>query len=208
MSNNYANLSNAFGGEAGAAERCAARLLAIRDRLAPIRSRKADDRLLLATWNIRDFDSNKFGFGPRRPETYYYIAEMIACFDLVAVQEVNRDLSALDKVMRILGREWDYIVTDTTAPPSGNDERMAFVYNREKVWFRKIAGEIVLPDGQLIVSEKAVKAAKDVPKRCPPPWRSSSSSRAVLSWSRFSRAGSVSASAPCTSFTVRIQAGN
>ena len=63
--------------------------------------------------------------------------------------------------MRILGREWDYIATDTTEGPGGNEERMAFVCNTEKIWFRKIAGEVVLPDGQLVVSPKKVKAPKD-----------------------------------------------
>lgn len=165
MSNNYAGIRRSLKGEA--AGRCAARLLAIRKRLEPVRRRRSDSSLLLATWNIRDFDSNRFGFGPRLPETFYYIAEMISCFDLVAVQEVNRDLSALERVMGILGREWDYIATDTTEGPGGNGERMAFVYNTEKVWFRKIAGEIVLPDGQLVVSRKRVKPPRDQPEAEP-----------------------------------------
>lgn len=59
--------------------------------------------------------------------------------------------------MKILSREWDYIVTDVTEGTGGNQERMAFVFNTEKVWFRKIAGEIVLPDGQLIVSTSTKK---------------------------------------------------
>jgi endonuclease/exonuclease/phosphatase family metal-dependent hydrolase len=158
MSNNYAGLRRGLKGESGAAKRCARRLLAIRKRLEPLMTRKSDSSLLLATWNIRDFDSNKFGWGPRLPETFYYIAEMIACFDLVAIQEVNRDLSALLTVMSILGREWDYIVTDTTEGSGGNAERMAFVFNTEKVWFRKVAGEVVLPNGQLIVARKKVRA--------------------------------------------------
>ncbi len=141
--------------------------MAIRERLAPIRNRRSDSSLLLATWNIRDFDSNKFKYGPRRPETFYYLAEMIACFDLVAIQEVNRDLRPLETLMKILGREWDYIATDTTEGPGGNEERMAFVYNTEKVWFRKIAGEVVLPEGQLVVSPKKVKPPKDQPQAEP-----------------------------------------
>ncbi|MDM0114160.1 endonuclease/exonuclease/phosphatase family protein [Variovorax sp. J22R133] len=156
MSNMYAGLRRDIEDETDRT-RCADRLLAMRSRLAPLKARKTDSNLLLATWNIRDFDSNKFKFGPRLPETFYYLAEIISCFDLVALQEVNRDLAPLDHVMRILGREWDYIVTDTTEGPGGNQERMAFVYNKEKVWFRKIAGEVVLPDGQLIVSPKKVK---------------------------------------------------
>lgn len=162
MSNYYAGLEKALADEPGAAQRCAERLIAIRKRLEPLRVRKSDDSLLLATWNIRDFDSNKFGWGPRRPETYYYLAEMMACFDLVAVQEVNEDLAPLRRLMRILGREWDYIATDVTEGRPGNGERMAFLYNTEKVFFRKIAGEVVLPDGQLVVAQKKVKA-KDQP---------------------------------------------
>ncbi|MDF2621120.1 MAG: endonuclease/exonuclease/phosphatase family protein [Xanthobacteraceae bacterium] len=166
MSNNYASLKRDLQSEPGAAERCAARLLAIRQRLEPIRRRKSDGALLLATWNIRDFDSNKFGWGPRRPETFYYLAEFVSAFDLVAIQEVNEDLEPFRRLMRILGREWDYIVTDVTEGPSGNRERMAFVYNTEKVWFRKVAGEIVLPEGQLVVARKKVKP-KDQPDIAP-----------------------------------------
>jgi endonuclease/exonuclease/phosphatase family metal-dependent hydrolase len=160
MGNNYAGIRRAFGKDVEGARHCAQRLLKIRERQTDLRKRKHDSSLLLATWNLRDFDSNKFGFGPRRTESFYYIAEMISCFDLVAVQEVNRDLSAWEKVMGILGREWDYIATDTTEGPGGNNERMVFVYNTEKVWFRKIAGEIVLPEGQQIVARKKVKDAE------------------------------------------------
>jgi hypothetical protein len=163
MSNMYSRIYRDFSKDDKGAKQCAERILKIRARLAPLRDRKCDATLLLATWNIRDFDSNKFGFGPRRAESFYYIAEMISCFDLVAVQEVNRDLSALERVMAILGREWDYIATDTTEGPGGNGERMAFVFNKEKVFFRKIAGEIVLPDGQQIVAQKKVKTPKDQP---------------------------------------------
>lgn len=44
-----------------------------------------------------------------------------------------------------------------TEGSGGNGERMVFVFNTEKVWFRKIAGEVVLPDGQLVVARKKVK---------------------------------------------------
>ncbi|WP_018896460.1 endonuclease/exonuclease/phosphatase family protein [Rhizobium sp. 2MFCol3.1] len=165
MANNYAGLRSTFNDDPAAGRRCAERLLSIREQLEELRSRKNDRSVLLATWNIRDFDGNKFGWGPRLPESFYYLAEMISCFDLVAIQEVNENLKPLERVMKILGREWDYIVTDVTEGPSGNGERMAFVYNTEKVWFRKIAGEIVLPDGQMVVANKrvTVKGQKDVP---------------------------------------------
>ena len=165
MANNYAGLRSTFKDDPVAGKRCAERLLFLREHLKDLRETKSDGSLLLATWNIRDFDSNKFGWGPRLSESFYYLAEMISCFDLVAIQEVNENLKALERLVKILGREWDYIVTDVTAGLSGNGERMAFVYNTEKVWFRRIAGEIVLPDGQMVVARKrvTVKGQKDLP---------------------------------------------
>lgn len=180
MSNKYTGLKALQKANPEAAKRCASRLLEMRKSLAPIRKRKSDSSLLLATWNIRDFDSNKFGFGHRLPETFYYLAEIISSFDLIAVQEVNRDLSALHKVMGILGREWDYIATDSMVGAGGNDERMAFVYNTEKVWFRKIAGEIVLPDGQLVVSRKKAKASKKGAAEEEPPAEELAKAKAVF----------------------------
>ncbi|MEC7934074.1 MAG: endonuclease/exonuclease/phosphatase family protein [Pseudomonadota bacterium] len=161
MSNNYAGMRQAFGGDTMARRRCAERLRAMRPSLAPLHARRSPTSLLLATWNIRDFDSNKFGYGPRLTESFYYLAEIAGCFDLIALQEVNRDLGALERLVRILGRQWDYIVTDATEGAGGNGERMAFLFRSDKVWFRKIAGEVVLPDGQLVVSPKAVKPPKD-----------------------------------------------
>jgi exonuclease III len=115
-----------------------------------IPKKRLDANLLIATWNIRDFDSNKFGHGPRLDESFYYIAEIISAFDLVAVQEVNKDLKAFNRLMYILGPQWDYITTDVTAGSSGNQERMTFVFDTRRVSFKNIAGEIVLPKNKLI----------------------------------------------------------
>ena len=42
----------------------AERLLRLRGQMrAEIPARSVNDTLLLATWNLRDFDSNKFGHG-------------------------------------------------------------------------------------------------------------------------------------------------
>jgi Endonuclease/Exonuclease/phosphatase family len=126
------------------------RLLALRRQLsAEVGAHKTTDSLLLATWNIRDFDSNKFGHGPRLPESFHYIAEVVSWFDLVAVQEVNRDLAALHKLMGLLGRDWDYLVTDTTEGSGGNEERIAFVFDRRRVTFRNVVGEVVLPGSRI-----------------------------------------------------------
>jgi hypothetical protein len=106
-------------------------------------SKNVDDTLLLATWNIREFDSTKYG--ARCAECYHYIAEIVSHFDLVAVQEVRGDLEALGRLLRLLGGWWKYIVTDVTLGKAGNDERLAFLYDSRKVAFDGLAGELVLP---------------------------------------------------------------
>ena len=109
-----------------------------------IPQRSMDKTLRLATWNIREFDSP--AYGPRIPDSFYYIAEIMSRFDLVAVQEVRRDLSALRRLMELLGYSWKYLVTDTTEGDPGNDERLAFLYDSRKVRFSGLSGELVLPD--------------------------------------------------------------
>lgn len=100
--------------------------------------------LLIASWNIREFDSPKYG--ERIVDAFYFIAEILSHFDLIAVQEVNEDLRALDRVRDLLGSWWKYIVTDVSAQGGGgNGERMAFLYDSRKVTFDGLAGEIVLP---------------------------------------------------------------
>ena len=104
---------------------------------------KNDGTLLLATWNIREFGGPKFG--GRTTDAMYYIAECMSRFDLIAVQEVRADLTALRDILRILGRQWDVLFTDVSYADSGNFERLAFVYNTAKVSFTGLAGELVLP---------------------------------------------------------------
>lgn len=164
MSLIYAGMRREFGSDQAGLQRCAERLLVLRQGMAEVRAQRSDDSLLLATWNIRDFDDNKFKFGPRKLESFYYLAEVISSFDLVAVQEVNRGLGPLRQLMAILGGGWDYIVTDATEGSGGNSERMAFLFDKDKVFFRKIAGEVVLPEGQVIVAlDEAALPPEDVP---------------------------------------------
>ncbi len=124
--------------------------------------------LRLATWNIREFDSGKFG--SRLDESYYYIAEIMANFDLIAVQEVNDDLYALERVMGLLGSEWKYIATDVTQGSAGNNERMVFVFNSSKVWFNDIAGELSIPKGDKIAfpHEERIQFEDELEIKLPP----------------------------------------
>ncbi|MEM9234771.1 MAG: endonuclease/exonuclease/phosphatase family protein, partial [Pseudomonadota bacterium] len=115
-----------------------------------VTARTSEHDLRLATWNLMHFGGG--GAYWRGTDALLYIAEIIDHFDLVAIQEVKEDLTQLDELVRhFLGPEWDYIVTDTTGGDLGNEERMAFLYRKGKVRFAKLAGEIVLPEGQTIV---------------------------------------------------------
>jgi endonuclease/exonuclease/phosphatase family metal-dependent hydrolase len=122
---------------------------------AEIPPKDAEDNLLLATWNIRDLGKagGGFGYGERLPESYFYIAQILARFDFIAVQEVN-ELWAWEEVMDALGPHWGFIASDVTEGVSGNGERLVYLYDKRKVTFRDIAGEIVLQPSTLI-SENA-----------------------------------------------------
>lgn len=132
-------------GEKVSGRRTAEGLLRLKEGFeeAAIPTRDASDSLLLATWNIREFDSSKYG--ERGQESIYYIAEIVSRFDLVAVQEVNENLAALETLMRYLGGWWKYLITDVTEGTRGNRERMAFVYDSRKLSFGGIASEVVIP---------------------------------------------------------------
>ena len=124
--------------------RTAERLLELREALErEIPERNIAGTLLLATWNIREFDSPSYG--DRSDEPLYYIAEIIDHFDLVAVQEVRDNLDALERLMGFLGSWWKYLLTDVTEGTPGNRERMAFLYDSRKVRFGGLAGEVVIP---------------------------------------------------------------
>ncbi|UCE26822.1 MAG: endonuclease/exonuclease/phosphatase family protein [Candidatus Coatesbacteria bacterium] len=140
----------------GERPRVAGKLIALRDEIKKqcVPPRTASDTLLLATWNVREFGRRRPKYGRRIPESFYYIAETISAFDIVALQEVNEDLRDLKKVMGYLGHEWDFIATDITEGRSGNRERMTFVYDTRKVSFQNVAGEIVLPETKLVAGEK------------------------------------------------------
>jgi endonuclease/exonuclease/phosphatase family metal-dependent hydrolase len=126
-----------------AGKRTINKLLELRKALDEIPERSQNSNLLLATWNIREFDSTKYG--DRTEESYYYIAEIIDRFDIIAVQEVREDLRALDKLMDILGGNWQRVFTDITEGTAGNGERMAFLFDTRKVKFSGLMGQVVLP---------------------------------------------------------------
>jgi hypothetical protein len=134
-------------------------LIALRQQLdEEVPPKNAESDLLLATWNLRDFaKDDRRGWGERFPESHFYIAEVLSRFDFVAVQEIN-ELDEWEKVTRILGPSWDWIATDVTEGTGGNGERLTYLYDKRKVWFQNIAGEIVLPANLLITASMKPKS--------------------------------------------------
>ena len=116
----------------GESQNVAERLLRLRTRLKKeIPERNVNRSILLATWNLREFGRND-KYGKRLDESVLYIAEIISRFDLIAIQEVNLNLGDLQTLMKLLGNWWEYIVTDVTPGPSGNQERIAFILSSPK----------------------------------------------------------------------------
>lgn len=102
----------------------------------------------IATWNIREF--GKDNYGGRSFEELHYIAEIISNFDIIALQEIRADLSEFKHLLRYLGTSWSFIATDVTDGSAGNQERMVFLYNSDRVRFCNIAGELTLKEGSKI----------------------------------------------------------
>lgn len=108
--------------------------------------------LLIATWNIRAFGSLTRKWtatgndSPKRDlRGLRYIIEILSRFDVIAVQEVVGDLRALRDTMKFLGDDWSFLMTDITAGDKGNNERMAFIFDRRRVQPSGLAAEIVIP---------------------------------------------------------------
>ena len=117
---------------------------------------KSNDNLLIASWNIRSFasltrkwtasasDSPKRDFRGLRA-----IIEILSRFDVIAIQELKGDLRALRDTLRFLGDDWGFLMTDVTLGDEGNDERLAYMFNRTRVQPSGLAAELVVPPDRL-----------------------------------------------------------
>ncbi|WP_369265180.1 endonuclease/exonuclease/phosphatase family protein [Streptomyces sp. R35] len=70
---------------------------------------------------------------------------MIRRFDVVAVQEVRGNLRALRYLLKVLGEDWGFILTDVTLGRDGNNERLAFLFDTRRVKPSGLACELVVP---------------------------------------------------------------
>ncbi len=132
-------------------------LVALRADLdARIPSKQMDRNVLVATWNLRQFGgltekwASESGDTPQRDlQSLLAIAEIIAHFDVIAVQEVRADLKAFRHMLKAMPPTWQFLLTDVCRGDAGNGERMAFLFDTRKVALSGLACELVVPKEQL-----------------------------------------------------------
>ena len=119
------------------------------DRSPP--PKQLDRNVIIGSWNLREFGrvtqrwTARDGDSPKRNiGDVWCIAEIVSRFDVIALQEVQNDTTALELLMDILGRDWGLLVTDVAAGDAGGSERLAFVFDLRRVRLTGLAGEVVL----------------------------------------------------------------
>lgn len=131
----------------------AAELTAVRDTLdTTIPAKRLDDNLLIATWNLRAFGdlTEAWKSGPddspkRDLRALRIITEIVSRFDVIALQEVRGNIKCLRHMLKALGGHWAFLLTDVTRGTSGNDERMAFLFDTRRARSSGLACELVVP---------------------------------------------------------------
>ena len=113
--------------------------------------KQIDQNLIIGTWNLRHFGdfypewTDNPGSPKRNLRAMAIIAEIVRHMDVLAIQEVKRELNCVYQLLDWLGPDWGMIVTDVTEGDPGNSERLAFIYDSRRVSPSGLAGEIVLP---------------------------------------------------------------
>jgi len=130
--------------------------------------KRAGENLLIATWNIKAlarvtkrWTSTESDSPKRNLQDLCCIATVISHFDVVALVEIKRELEALRFLMAILGSKWGFIVSDVTEGTGGNSERLGFIFNLDRVRPSGMAGELVIPDDELKLSDAVLREQFD-----------------------------------------------
>ncbi len=99
---------------------------------------RIDGSAVVASFNIRKLGSLREPGGDRgRDEaTMKFLRDVCRSFDLLAIQEVMPDTTALRKLRELMGKKYGLVASDTTGTfpgDPGNPERHAFIYNTDLV---------------------------------------------------------------------------
>ena len=122
--------------------------------------RDVDRNILIATWNIRSFGGltekwrSRANDKPRRNwRGLHAIAEIVSRFDVVAVQEIVGNLGALRTLIKTLGPNWSFLITDVNLGDGGNNERAGFVFDQRRIQLSGLAGELSAPVDEDVLAE-------------------------------------------------------
>lgn len=100
---------------------------------------KSMDKLLLGTWNVANLGSQD-----RWDDHYQLIAEILSWYDVIAIQEVNDNLTGLRHVLSWLPDYYRTVFSDK----AGNNERAAFLYDTRKIQLMEKVGEVAFPPSE------------------------------------------------------------
>ncbi|MGV6801780.1 MAG: endonuclease/exonuclease/phosphatase family protein [bacterium] len=138
-------------------------LKAALDAQIPVK-REVNRNILIATWNIRAFGgltekwvSSKADSPKRNYRGLQSIAEIISRFDVIALQEIVGDLKSLRTLIKTLGPNWNFLLTDENRGGKGNGERMGFLFDTTRVQLSGLAGELAAPDDPVFLEKLSSK---------------------------------------------------
>jgi endonuclease/exonuclease/phosphatase family metal-dependent hydrolase len=97
---------------------------------------RTQDTVLVATWNIANLGAQE-----RRDQDRSLIAEILSWFDLIAIQECRESFGDLFDLQHKLPQAYRVLMSDA----SGNDERLVFLYDEDKLTALEEIGEIAFP---------------------------------------------------------------
>ena len=97
---------------------------------------RSAETLLVATWNIANLGAQQ-----RRDQDFTIIAEVLNWFDIVAVQECRDNYLHLEMIRQKMPANYRFLMSDA----AGNSERMAFLYDSQKLGLLEEVGEISIP---------------------------------------------------------------
>jgi len=109
---------------------------------------RRDDSVIIGSFNIRKLGA----VANRTDQSWEFLRNTIARFDLIAIQEIMDDLSGLEHLLELLGDDYGMVVSDITgAKPghSGNKERLGYLFNWKRVKRTALASDITFDRSEI-----------------------------------------------------------
>jgi len=106
------------------------------------------DSVVVGSFNIRKLGA----VSKRTPQSWEFLRDILARFDLIAVQEIMDDLSGFEHLLALLGGDYGMVVSDVTgAKPGtpGNSERLGYLFNRKRVQRTALASDLTFDRSEI-----------------------------------------------------------